>query len=263
MNRLLLILFFLVVTHASLCAEVDSVTHCHLRLQSGTGYGVYRDLGASPLTYRGMQLAPGISLSIQNANWLGEAYLLADGGAYGLRLGFNYIQAYGGHPIVGCRALRNLYDDGRWRLWAGGSLDDLFDIRYNASLDNACVAFGDFARLNVEGRVEYCLRRWLLHAQMSLNVLTFNLRPGFAYTDNFDQDIASPTANTFDQYRIYPTLGTSVSTDWGATYMLANSNRIGISYRWSYLTSRTTAAAPHRFEYADHSLLVNLDLLLN
>ncbi|MBQ6069683.1 MAG: hypothetical protein IJK84_09280 [Bacteroidales bacterium] len=262
MNRLLITTLLLLFTNPLLHAERDSSTCCHLMLHGGAAYGLYRDMGTSPLTYRGIQAAPGISLSVENSQWSYEALLLTDAGAYGLKLGIDYIQSYGGHPLVGFGIWRNLYADSRWRMWLGGVVDDLFDIRYNRSLGNASAAFGNFARLHVDGRVEYRLSRWLLHARLQLNLLTLNYRPGFAYMDNFDQEISDPTANTFDQYRSYASLASSAHTDVGATYCLNNGNKVGVSYRWTYLTSRTTAAAPHLFESADHALLFHLGFAL-
>ncbi len=263
MNRLFVTTLFVLLAIPPLRAECDSSAHWYINLQGGIGYGLYRDLGVSPLTYRGLQLHSGISLLLEKSDWRYEAMFQAAGGAYGLRLGVGYIQAYGGHPRLGFKALHNVYDDSHWHLWVGGSVDDLFDIRYNASLGNASAAFGNFARLNVESCVEYSLCRWLFYAHIQLNALSLHMRPGFAYMDNFDQNIASPTANTFDQYRSYLAIATGAMTDVGATLMLANGNRIGVSYRWSYLTSRTTHAAPHLFECADHALLFLIGLKLN
>ena len=89
------------------------------------------------------------------------------------------------------------------------------------------------------------------------------LRPGFAYLDNFNQDISNPTTNTFDQYQWYLTGLNQVSTELGAFYILPNGNQLGLSYRWRYLTSRTSVLAPYRFEQAGHALLLTLDFALN
>ena len=141
-------------------------------------------------------------------------------------------------------------------------LVELFDIRYNSTLGNASMGFGNFFMLNCEGGVEYRLPKWLFHAKMQLNALSLDMRPGFAYMDNFDQDISSPTANTFDQYHWYLAAATGVSTDVGAAYLLSNGNRLGVSYRWGYFTSRHTTSCPHSFEYAHHAILFHLGFAL-
>ena len=61
----------------------------------------------------------------------------------------------------------------------------------------------------------------------------------------------------------YLTAFNQVSTSLAASYILPHGNRIGLSYRWHYLTSRTSALAPYRFEQANHAILLTLDLLLN
>ena len=266
MRRLFLLSLFCLLLLAPLHAEQDSTSRYYLHLQGGFGYGLYRDLGASPLTYKGLQLHPGISVGVQKPEWRYEAYVSASGGAYGLKLGFNYFQAYGGHPVLGFRAWRKIGTGSFFHLWLGGSVDDLFDIRYNSSLGNANLGFGNFGRLNLEGCVEYRLCSWLFHARLQLNAVSLVYRPGFAYMDNYDQDISNPAVNTFDQYHGYLSVATGAATDLGATLILSNGNQVGLSYQWSYLTSRNSpdrVSAPHVFEYADHALLLHLGFKLN
>lgn len=266
MNRLFLTLFFLLLAKPPLYAENGSETLYSVDLHGGIGYGIYRDLGASPLTYRGLQLHPGISFVVQKPDMRYEAILQTAAGAYGLKMGVNYIQAYGGHPLLGFRVWRKHLLTDHFNLWYGGSVDDLFDTRYNRSLGNACVGFGNFLRFNIEGCVTYSLRNWLFHAGLQLNAFSLNMRPGFAYMDNYDQNIASSTANTFDQYHAYPAAATGATTDMGLSLKLAGGNRVGLSYRWSYLSSRTTAdgrTAPHLFQTADHALLFHLGFRIN
>ena len=285
MRHLFLTTLFLLITLTPLRAERIEYNHCvqaygslhagapdtiilsrnniFLNLHGGIGYGLYRDLGVSPLTYRGLQIYPSISVGLQKSYWRYEAMFSVAGGVYGLRLGTDYIQAYGGHPVLGVKALRLLLVGNHFSLWAGGLADNLFDIRYNASFGNANVGFSNFARLNLEGRAEYRLRNFLFHINLQINALSLLYRPGFAYMDNYDQDISSPVINTFDQYRCYLAIVTGAAPDLGATLLLSNGNRVGLSYQWNYLTSRTTTLAPHLFQYADHALLFHLGVRLN
>ncbi|MBO4599904.1 MAG: hypothetical protein J5641_04110, partial [Bacteroidales bacterium] len=96
--------FFLLLALAPFHAKADSVTLRYINLHGGVGYGLYRDLGASPLTYRGIELHPGISFQWQNPLWRCEALFLAEGGGYGLKARISYIQAYGGHPVLAFKA---------------------------------------------------------------------------------------------------------------------------------------------------------------
>ena len=244
-------------------AESDSATHFFIHLRGGVGYGLYRDLGTSPITYQGLQLHPGIAVRMQTPVWRCEASLVADGGAYGIKPSFSYVQAYGGHPLLGVSVWRKLLDHNYLHLWVGGSADNLFDIRYQASLGNTSAGFGNYARLNLEGSLEYAVGSWLFHTRLQLNAFSIVTRPGFAYMDNFDQDISSPTANTFDQYHTYLALAAGAATDVGASLLLASGNRIGLAYHWSYLSSKTTHVAPHLFQYAHHALLFHLAFKVN
>lgn len=265
MKRLLLTILFAMITCLFSSASADSVSRVTLGLCGGVGHGLYRDLGASPLTYRGLELHPGISMTVEKGCCRREAFLLASGGAYGLKWGWPYVHAYGGHPILGYRSWRCLYNDGPWQMWAGGSLDNLFDIRYNSALGNASMGFGSFVRLNMEISVEYSLKRWLFHSQILLTPLALAMRPGYAYMDNFDQDISNPTTNTFDQYGWYVAAVPSCETVIGADLRMRNGNWVGLSYRWRFLTSRVSAdgvTAPHRFDYAGHALVVALGFRL-
>lgn len=238
--------------------DKDSSLH-FLRLQGGVGLGLYRDLGASPLTFRGAELCPGIAFEVEKPNWRYQISLDAEGGAYGLRLGTSYIQAYGGVGGLQVAAQHLFYRHDAWQFWAGVALSEHFDIRYNTSLGNANVGVTNYVAPVLSGLAEWHRGRAVLHG--SLEVLSFAvmLRPGFAYMDNFDVNIASPTANMFSQYRCYMAGAVGLSTDVGITWRLSKGNRIGLSYLWHYVTSHTDGhLAPHRFEQAAHGIVLDL-----
>ena len=258
---LLLVLFAPPVTHAM----SDSLSHVVLTLHGGAGYGLYRELGASPFTYKGMELYPGFSVRLEKPTRCYEAYLLAAGGGYGLKARWSAFHAYGGHPVAGFRACFRIPSSTPWQLWLGGSVDDLFDIRYNSALGNANMGYGNFLRLNVESAVVYCLQRWRFHAAIAFTPLAVAYRPGFAYMDNFDQDLSDPVANTFDQYVGYGVWAPGAETSLGAALMMRSGNTVGLSYHWAYLTSRVSpdgVSAPHRFDYASHALILTLGIRL-
>ena len=241
---LLLVLLAPPVTHAM----SDSLSHVVLTLHGGGGYGLYRELGASPFTYKGMELYPGFSVRVEKPSRCYEAYLSAAGGGYGLKARWSYFHAYGGHPVVGFRACFRVPSSTPWQLWVGGSVDDLFDIRYNSTLGNANMGYGNFLRLNVESAMIYSLQRWCFHAAIA-----------------FDQDLSDPVANTFDQYVGYGVWAPGAETSLGATLMLRSGNTVGFSYHWAYLTSRVSpdrVSAPHRFDYASHALMLTLGIRL-
>ncbi len=265
MKRIIATLLALLFLFSEASAQQAKDRDIVLGIQGGVGYGLYRDFGASPLTYRGLELLPGIHVAVQKPLWRYETHLVLSAGGYGPQTGIAHLQAFGGQALVGFEAMRSLLEYGRWQLWAGASLDDRFDFRYNSALDNSSVGASNFINLNLIGRAEMRLGQWLLHGQLALSPVSVLLRPGFAYMDNYDHEISNPLADFMEQYRWYLAGATIAATDLGATLLLPNGNRVGLSYRWHYMTSRTTAdqvTAPYAFEQAGHALLLELGFKL-
>lgn len=233
-------------------------------LQGGMGYGTYRDLGASPLTYCGLELTPGLKVGFLRPAWRYEVQLKIVGGGYGYKLGLDNMQAFSGQANINVMAMHRTSWQGRWQMWLGASLDERADIRYNSALGNSSVGASNFINLNFLGRTELYLKHWMMHAQLALTPVSLVLRPGFAYMDNYTHEIGNPTADFMKQYGWYLAGATSVATDLGATLVLSNGNRVGLSYRWHYISSRATAssAAPYCFEQSGHAVLVELEFKL-
>ena len=63
MKRVVIIFLSLFFLLSEVSAQPISEQGVLIGLQGGVGYGLYRDLGASPLTYRGLELLPGIAVS--------------------------------------------------------------------------------------------------------------------------------------------------------------------------------------------------------
>lgn len=233
-------------------------------LQGGMGYGLYRDLGASPLTYRGLELTPGLRVDLWYPTWRYEVQLGVAGGGYGYKLGWSNVQAYGGQVNIGIGAMHRIAWQGRWQIWAGALLEDRADMRYNGALGNSSVGATNFVNLSLLGMAELNLKHWVLHCQLALAPASLVLRPGFAYMDNYAHEIDNPVADFMKQYRWYLTGATTMATDLGATLELPNGNRVGLSYRWHYTTSRATAdgVAPYCFEQSGHAVVIELELKL-
>ncbi|MBQ2539292.1 MAG: hypothetical protein II555_04125 [Bacteroidales bacterium] len=265
MKRIITIILSLLFFISLAQAQHDASQGIHIGIQGGIGYGLYRDIGASPLTYRGLELMPGLSVSVWQPLWRFETRLNLCGGGYGNRLGLNYMQAYGGQVRIDFQAMRKTVEMGRWQLWAGASLDDRADIRYNSTLGNSCVGASNFINLNLIGRAEMHLSHWVLHGQLAMTPLSLLLRPGFCYMDNYDHQINNPLSDFMKQYQWYWAGATIVATQLGATLLLQNGNRVALSYRWHYLTSRATAdnvTAPYTFEQAGHAIVFELGFKL-
>ena len=259
MKRLLIITFFALIFAPSWGAENGDSTLRFLRFQGGAGVGLYRDFGASPLTFRGAEVCPAIAFKVEKPRWRYEASLMLEGGAYGLRLGTDYVQAYGGVGRLQFDAQHLFYRRGGWLLWAGVSLSEHFDLRYNAALGNADVGVTNYVAPALLGKAEWHGGKAVLHGRVDVLPFAVMLRPGFAYMDNFDVDIAHPAANMFAQYRCYMAGAVGLSTDVGIAWNLDSGNRVGLSYQWHYVTSRTDGyLAPHRFEQAAHGIVLDL-----
>ena len=267
MKRSLLTLLIAVIFCPAAKAQGCDTSQVLLTLRGGAGLGVYRDMGASPITYRGLEIHPGIGVLVEQPQWRYEALFEVGGGAYGYRPWPDYWHCYGGQAALSFEMLRRVASAGQrgLQLWLGASVDERFDLRYNGNLGNACTGTSNFIRINAIGRAEYRLERWQFWGRLELNPVALLLRPGYAYIDNYDRDIARVAANLFDQHHWYLAGGTGLGTEVGAQLTLANGNRLGLSYRWRYLNSRATAdgvTAPFRFEQAEHALLFNLSFNL-
>ncbi len=265
MKRIVTILLALFLLSLSVSAQWAEERAVLGGLRSGVGYGLYRDMGASPLTYRGPELLPGLRVVVLRPHWRYGAQLDLSLGGYGYQVGIDHLQAYGGQLSMGFGLLRRIMSEGRWQLWTGVSLDDRADLRYNSTLDNANVGAGNFINVNLLGRAELRLGRWLLHGQLDFTPVSVVLRPGFAYMDNYDHEISNPLADFMGHYHSYVAGATRVATDLGTTLLLTNGNYVGLSYRWHYMTSHTSAdplSAPYLFEQAGHGLILELGFKL-
>ena len=98
------------------------------------------------------------------------------------------------------------------------------------------------------------------YGKLSLPIVGGVIRPGFAYMDNYtsSMNIANTILQDYETfYKWFP----GVTTDIGFYFNLLNGNRIGINYRWDYLTTRHKGI--YRFDNAIHSFNLNLMFNLN
>ncbi len=254
---ILLMVFVTPVTRAGY-GENDTLL---LRFDGGAGYGIFRDMGASPLTYKGLEIHPGIGVEWRQANWLLDGSLHLSGGAYGILFRLQSLRVFGGQVDAGVELLHKVYSRSGLTLWAGGGVNDLFDLRYNSALNNSNVGMSNWVRLDGSARAEYTLGRWRFDARIGLDLLSLNMRPGFAYIDNYDHDISNPVNDAGTHYSWYVTGVPGVSTALGVRRLTKHGNEVGLSYAWHYITSRVSSdglSAPHRFNQASHALMIHL-----
>ena len=154
----------------------------------------------------------------------------------------------------------------RFHLWAGGAFQTNIDIKSISAMMNASTGVTGFINLCAEGMLSYDFayirggshNLLTLYGKLSLPLVGTVLRPGYAYMDNYTQDINIINAMLKD-YQSFGMVFPGASTDVGLYFNLLNGNRIGLSYRWDYLTTRK--AGIYRYDNALHS--INLNFMFN
>ena len=154
----------------------------------------------------------------------------------------------------------------RLHLWAGGAFQINYDIKSISSMMNASAGVTGFMNLCAEGMLSFDFARirggnhnlLSIYGKLSLPMFSAVLRPGYAYMDNYSQDIDIINA-MLEDYESFGMVFPGASTDVGLYFNLLNGNRIGLSYRWDYLTTRK--AGVYRYDNALHS--INLNFMFN
>ncbi len=156
----------------------------------------------------------------------------------------------------------------RLHLWVGGSLQGDAFIMVLPPLNSASTSNATFGNFCVKGMVQY---DFAFVPEKSYNLLTaygkltlpivgvVNL-PGFSYMDNYLSDI-NLVYTLLSTYETRGILFPGVATNIGLRFNLPNGNRIGVSYRWDYMTTRNRGQ--YRFDNAFHSLVMDFMFKLN
>ena len=153
----------------------------------------------------------------------------------------------------------------RLNFWAGGTLQGFMDMRNIPLLQNAATSYSLFGNFCATGMMQYdfAFNREKTHTWLSAyGKLCFPLacvvsRPGYAY-------IGNPTINynaLFSENETFAKFFPGASTELGLYLNLLNANRIGLSYRWDYLTTGKKGA--HRYDHALHSLNLSFMFRIN
>lgn len=164
--------------------------------------------------------------------------------------------------------LYRFYDSKRNRLhlWVGGALQTNYDVKEIPELMNASSGISAFVNLCAEGMLSYDFafirggshNLLTAYGKLTLPLVGLVIRPGYAYIDNYTSNIE--VSNTvLESYENLGKFFLGVGTDIGLTFNLINGNRIGVSYRWDYLT--TGQKGIYRFDNALHS--INLNFMFN
>lgn len=242
-------------------------TKASVWLNAGLGYSFNNtyDIGAAPMTMFGIGASTQLGVT---AEWR-RCHLQSESrGLFGL-----LIHPFEGYNIDAQERLEFLYrvHDGkrnRFHLWTGGSLQADAFFKILPSLGNASTSTSIFGNLCAEGMAQF---DFAFIRGGSHNLLTaygklivplggFVSRPGFAFMDNYTSDL-SLTNTILSSYETSGILFPGVSTDIGLKFNLLNGNKIGISYRWDYLTTRNTGS--YRFDNAFHTFTLDFMFKLN
>ena len=153
----------------------------------------------------------------------------------------------------------------RWSFWAGGTLQGFMDIKEIPALMNATSSVSSFGNLCATGMVECPFafnsdntHHWLTASgKLSLPIVGVVNRPSYAYIGNptINEDAWLGDNETFAKF--FP----GVSTELGLYLNLCNDNRIGLSYRWDYLTTGKIRA--YRYDNALHSINLSFMFRVN
>lgn len=166
--------------------------------------------------------------------------------------------------------LYRFYDNNsnRLHLWAGATLGGFVDIKSIPSLQNAATTISIFGNLGATGLLQYDFaidksknHPWLT-TYFKLNMPLFGVanRPNFAYVGNpaINQELTQTLFGCKENFgKFFP----GVNTDLGLYLNLLNGNRIGLTYRWDYIT--TGKKGTYRYDNAIHSFNLSLMFRLN
>lgn len=231
----------------------------------GLGFADAYDEGIAPMRQVGLGAGAQLGVTvewnrfhIQNENRALFGLLLTD---------------FSGYDIDGQQRIEFLYrvHDGkrnRLHLWAGGSLQEDAFFRIIPSLGNASTSTSLFFNLNAEGMIQYDFayiqnhthNLFTVYGKLVLPLGGLICRPGYSFMDNYTSDIN--LLNTIlSSYEVSSMFFPGVSTDVGLRLNLPNGNKIGLSYRWDYLTTRNKGY--YRFDNAFHTISLDFMFKLN
>ena len=233
-------------------------------LSIGSHYADCYDVSTVPFAYHGVGRDYGVGFNIE---W----------GRCHLRPGFRMINSTLANPAgnatdydFSTEFLYRVYDNNsnRLHLWAGATLGGFVDIKSIPSLQNAATTISIFGNLGATGLMQYDFaidksknHPWLT-TYFKLNMPLYGIanRPNFAYVGNpaINQEL---TETLFGCKETFGKFFLGVNTDLGLYLNLLNGNRIGLTYRWDYLT--TGKKGTYRYDNAIHSFNLSFMFRIN
>lgn len=245
----------------------------YLRSGWGIGYAQMRDMGVSPLSYRGPALSPTLGFQSEGKPWQWGVDIQLVGSYIEDPVYPKYnFSTMEGIAILSLHVQRMVYNGSfgkqTLRLYAGASADEWFEIHYDPQFRNSSTGMGNFVMPSLTFRADMVFGpaayrpdgRLMLQGDIAIAPVAFVMRPGYAYIDNFSST-HSPNDATFDNYIWHFTGIPQMQTSAGVILPLANGNRIGLAYQWTLTTTHNKGH--HRFDSAYHLLTLTFDFLLS
>lgn len=270
-----------------------------LDLSAGVGYGLFRDMGASPTTFRGLVASPQFTIERTMLAPIREnrMWITLDGnlGAYAkpqssildmqvdavagmgiLELGYD--QKLAKRNFFMHKRVKDDVEKGEFLInpfW-GISLNNYMFLSAIPNLQNSSTALSllssptlrcgiSFENFIFEESVDTKLvtghRNFSMRASIGVAPIGFMLRPGFSYLDNFNASNGNIILQNFGtSYQMNTVAFPWINTELGFNYYLESGVAIGFSYQWHFLTSRNSGA--YRFEECAHMFKIHLNVCL-
>lgn len=156
-------------------------------------------------------------------------------------------------------------ENNRFHFYTGAALEGYGEFKSVPALQNSSVSTNLFGNLCDVNMVTYDFafnkdktHHWLTaYCKLSLPLVGIANRPGYAYT--YDTQGMSLVGRFLTGHETFAKFFPGCSTDFGLWLNLKNNNRIGLNYRWDYLT--TGKKGTWRYDNAFHS--VNVTFMFN
>ena len=233
-----------------------------LDFSAGASFAESYDKGTIPFRYKGFgaNAKGGVTIEWQRCqmNVEGQGFYTSLASVSGTVLDVSLSAEF----LYHCSRIR------RWSFWAGGSLQGFMDVKEIPALMNASSSVSLFGNLCATGMVQfdfafihdgsYNLRNLLTaYGKLNLPIAGVANRPGYAYIGNptINDDAFLEGSETFAKFLL------GASTELGLRLNLPNDNRIGLAYRWDYLS--TGKKGTYRFDHALHAINLSFMFRIN
>lgn len=221
-----------------------------LDFSMGANFAECFDKGTIPFRYKGFGANVAAGVTVEWSQW----HMQVEGRGFYTELttlsGSAYTISTSAEFLYHCSRIN------RWSFWAGGTMQTFIDIREIPALMNAASSVSAFFDLCATGMVDYDFafnhektHPWLTaFGKLSLPLVGVMNRPGYAYIGNPTINDDAWLSDNVTFVKFFP----GINTELGLYLNLRNDNRIGLSYRWDYLT--TGKKGSYRYDNALHSI---------